>query len=47
MLIGGAMRAAANGATFARRNPLDQSVATRAPAASRRRPATSSAASRA
>lgn len=33
MLIGGAMRAAANGATFARRNPLDQSVATRAPAA--------------
>ena len=33
MLIGGAPRAASNGATFERRNPLDQSVATRAPAA--------------
>ena len=33
MLIGGAQRAAANGATFERRNPLDHSVATRAPAA--------------
>ncbi|AGA91313.1 NAD-dependent aldehyde dehydrogenase [Thioflavicoccus mobilis 8321] len=33
MLIGGAHRAASNGATFARRNPLDQSEATRAPAA--------------
>ena len=33
MLIGGAQRAASNGATFERRNPLDHSVATRAPAA--------------
>ena len=33
MLIGGTQRAAANGATFERRNPLDHSVATRAPAA--------------
>lgn len=33
MLIGGEYRAAANGATFERRNPLDHSVATRAPAA--------------
>lgn len=33
MLIGGEPRAAANGATFERRNPLDRSVATRAPAA--------------
>jgi len=33
MLIGGARCAAANGATFERRNPLDQSIATRAPAA--------------
>lgn len=33
MLIGGAPRAASNGTTFERRNPLDQSVATRAPAA--------------
>jgi len=33
MLIGGAQRAAANGATFERRNPLDHSVATRAPSA--------------
>lgn len=33
MLIGGARRAASNGATFERRNPLDQSVATKAPAA--------------
>ena len=33
MLIGGQHRAAANGATFERRNPLDQTVATRAPAA--------------
>jgi len=33
MLIGGEHRAAANGATFERRNPLDHSVATRAPAA--------------
>ena len=33
MLIGGVPRAASNGATFERRNPLDQSVATRAPAA--------------
>ncbi|MCK0506149.1 aldehyde dehydrogenase [Aromatoleum anaerobium] len=33
MLIGGEPRAAANGASFERRNPLDHSVATRAPAA--------------
>ncbi len=33
MLIGGSSRDASNGATFERRNPLDQSVATRAPAA--------------
>ena len=33
MLIGGEARAASNGATFERRNPLDGSVATRAPAA--------------
>lgn len=33
MLIGGESRAAASGATFERRNPLDHSVATRAPAA--------------
>jgi benzaldehyde dehydrogenase (NAD) len=33
MLIGGARRAAATGAVFERRNPLDGSVATRAPAA--------------
>ena len=33
MLIGGEPRSAANGASFERRNPLDQSVATRAPAA--------------
>lgn len=33
MLIGGQRRSAANGATFERRNPLDGSVATRAPAA--------------
>ncbi len=33
MLIGGEARAAAEGATFERRNPLDGSVATRAPAA--------------
>ncbi len=33
MLIGGAACGAANGATFERRNPLDQSVATSAPAA--------------
>ena len=33
MLIGGQQRAASNGATFERRNPLDHSVATRAPAA--------------
>ncbi|MDA7418668.1 aldehyde dehydrogenase [Xenophilus arseniciresistens] len=33
MLIGGAPRAASNGATFTRRNPLDGSVATTAPAA--------------
>lgn len=33
MLIGGERRAASNGATFERRNPLDHSVATRAPAA--------------
>ncbi len=33
MLIGGAECGASNGATFERRNPLDQSVATRAPAA--------------
>lgn len=33
MLIAGEYRAAANGATFERRNPLDHSVATRAPAA--------------
>ena len=33
MLIGGELRAAANGASFERRNPLDHSVATRAPAA--------------
>ena len=33
MLIGGEPRAAATGATFERRNPLDHSVATRAPAA--------------
>lgn len=34
MLIGGEHRAASNGATFERRNPLDGQVATRAPAAS-------------
>ncbi|WP_119157277.1 aldehyde dehydrogenase [Caldimonas tepidiphila] len=34
MLIGGERSAAATGATFERRNPLDGSVATRAPAAS-------------
>lgn len=34
MLIGGQRRNATNGATFERRNPLDGSVATRAPAAS-------------
>ncbi len=34
MLINGQKAAAANGATFERRNPLDGSVATRAPAAS-------------
>jgi len=34
MLIGGLAVSAANGATFERRNPLDGSVATRAPAAS-------------
>ena len=33
MLIGGAQRAASNSATFERRNPLDHSVATTAPAA--------------
>ena len=33
MLIGGEARAASNGATFERRNPLDGEVATRAPAA--------------
>src|SRR3569832_1554650 len=33
MLIDGKPRQAANGATFERRNPLDESVATRAPAA--------------
>ena len=33
MLIGGELRAAANGASFERRNPLDHSVATCAPAA--------------
>lgn len=33
MLIGGEHRAASNGATFERLNPLDQTVATRAPAA--------------
>lgn len=33
MLIGGSPCAASNGATFERRNPMDQSVATRAPAA--------------
>jgi benzaldehyde dehydrogenase (NAD) len=33
MLIGGEQRFASNGATFERRNPLDHSVATRAPAA--------------
>lgn len=33
MLIGGERTPAASGATFERRNPLDQSVATRAPAA--------------
>ncbi len=33
MLIGGERRAASNGVTFERRNPLDHSVATRAPAA--------------
>ncbi|TDM08453.1 MAG: salicylaldehyde dehydrogenase [Ideonella sp. MAG2] len=33
MLIGGERRAAALGHTFERRNPLDQSIATRAPAA--------------
>jgi benzaldehyde dehydrogenase (NAD) len=33
MLIGGSACAASNGATFERRNPLDGSVATRAPAA--------------
>lgn len=33
MLIGGEARAASNGATFTRRNPLDGSVATTAPAA--------------
>ncbi|MEP6588510.1 MAG: aldehyde dehydrogenase family protein, partial [Polaromonas sp.] len=33
MLIGGEHCAAADGATFERRNPLDQTVATRAPAA--------------
>ncbi len=33
MLIGGESRAASNGATFERRNPLDNSVATTAPAA--------------
>lgn len=33
MLIGGERRAAADGASFERRNPLDGSVATRAPAA--------------
>ncbi len=33
MLIGGASCAASNGATFERRNPMDQTVATRAPAA--------------
>ncbi|RYF81635.1 MAG: aldehyde dehydrogenase family protein, partial [Comamonadaceae bacterium] len=33
MLIGGAPRAASHGATFTRRNPLDGSVATTAPAA--------------
>ncbi|HEY1231469.1 MAG TPA: aldehyde dehydrogenase family protein, partial [Ramlibacter sp.] len=33
MLIGGESRAASNGATFTRRNPLDGSVATTAPAA--------------
>lgn len=33
MLIGGKAVAASNGATFERRNPLDDSVATRAPAA--------------
>lgn len=33
MLIGGASCAASNGATFERRNPMDQSVATCAPAA--------------
>lgn len=34
MLIGGALRAASQGKTFERRNPLDGSVATTAPAAS-------------
>ena len=33
MLIGGQPRAASNGATFERRNPLDHTVATTAPAA--------------
>ena len=33
MLIGGQTVQASNGATFERRNPLDGSVATRAPAA--------------
>ena len=33
MLIGGQRQAASNGASFERRNPLDHSVATRAPAA--------------
>lgn len=35
MLIGGERRQAANGATFERRNPIDQKPATRAPAAQR------------